>query len=128
MEENSYPSSSQAGNRRRQMNILEENQFITVSESDDAISLQFKKTDFGKSFKQFMKDFPGYATDAVQIGADAIAAYKSAKTVTARFFAKTPLEKKLYGDIVNTLVKHGKFRQVTKKIQDGGIFYELVKT
>lgn len=110
------------------MNILEENQFITVSESDDAISLQFKKTDFGKSFKQFMKDFPGYATDAVQIGADAIAAYKSAKTVTARFFAKTPLEKKLYGDIVNTLVKHGKFRQVTKKIQDGGIFYELVKT
>ena len=109
------------------MNILEDNQFIILSESDDAINLQFKKSDFGKSFKQFMKDFPGYATDAVQIGADAISSYKSVKTITARFFAKTPLEKKLYGDIVNTLTKHGRFKQVTKKFKDGGIFYELVK-
>jgi len=110
------------------MNILVDNAHILLSESDDIVDLQFKKNDFGKSFKQFMKDFPGYATDAVQVGTDALAAYKSVKTVTARFFAKTPLEKKLYGDIVHTLTKYGKFKQVTKKYKDGGVFYELVQT
>lgn len=108
------------------INILD-NDLITLTESNDVIELKFKKNDFGKSFKEFMKKFPGYSTDAVRIGADALSQYKSTKNLTARFFARTPLEKKLYGDIVNILTKSGKYKQITKKIKDGGLFYELVK-
>ncbi len=105
-----------------------DNLFEIITEDVDVVNFKLKNNDFGKSFKSFMKDFPGYATDVVQTGTDALQAYKSVKNLTTRFFAKTGLEKKLYSDVVNTLTKSGKFKQVTKKFKDGGIFYELVRT
>lgn len=109
------------------MTKILEDDLIIITESDDIIELKFKKNEFGKSFKEFMKQFPGYSSEAIKIGADALSQYKSVKNLTARFFAQTPLEKKLYSDMVNILTKSGKFKQITKKIKDGGLYYELVK-
>ena len=109
------------------MNIIVDSDLITLLEDDGVLELKFKKHDFGKSFSSFMKQFPGYATDAVTIGADAISQYKTAKRITTRFFAKTPLQKQLYADVVKNLTKTGKFKQVTKKFMNGGIYYELVE-
>lgn len=104
------------------------NEYIILTEEDGYLELKFKKQDFGKGFSDFMKKFPGYATTAVKIGAEALGQYKAAQRVTARFFARTSVEKQLYSDLADTLVKTGKYKQVTKKVMsDGGLYYEMVK-
>jgi len=108
------------------MKLLETEEFII--QENDTIQLTFKKGKFDKSFSEFLKKYPSLTSTAIQVGADSIAAYKTVKAQTARFFAKTPMEKKVYGDIVKVLNSSGKFKMVTKKITDGGIFYELVRT
>jgi hypothetical protein len=62
----------------------------------------------------------GYAIDSIN-------AYKRNKRMTTTFFAKSPEEKKLYRDIVDTLMKTGNYRKVREKYIDGGIMYELKK-
>lgn len=107
------------------MKIFENSDFI-ITESD-TIKFSFSKGKFDQSFSQFLKQYPDLTTTAIRIGSDAIQAYKTVKNMTARFFARTPMEKKIYGDIVSTLNSSGKFKMVTKKVKDGGIFYELVR-
>lgn len=107
------------------MNIFE-NEDFTITESDD-IKLSFNKGKFDKSFSQFLKQYPELSSAAIKIGSDSIAAYKSVKNMTARLFARTPMEKKIYGDIASILTNSGKFKLITKKVKDGGIFYELVR-
>lgn len=106
--------------------ILFESKDITIEEND-TIKITLHKSKFGKSFSQFLNTYPEFTSQAVQVGVDAISQYKTTKNLTARFFAKTPMERKLYGDIVSLLNSSGKFKMVTKKIKDGGIFYELVR-
>lgn len=108
------------------MKILE-NEDFTLEESD-TIKLTFKKGKFDRSFSEFLKKYPEVTTSAIRIGSDAIAAYKTAKSQTARFYARTPMEKKVYGDIVKILNSSGKFKLITKKLKDSGVFYELVRT
>lgn len=107
------------------MKIFENEQFLI--EETDSIKFVFAKRKFDTSFAEFLKKYPELTTSAIRVGADSIAAYKTVKNMTARFFARTPLEKKIYGDIVSVLNSSGKFKLVTKKIQDGGIFYEMVR-
>ncbi len=106
--------------------ILQTEDFV-ITETE-TIKFTFQKGKFDKSFSDFLKMYPDYVTNAVTLGTSAIANYKTAKNATARFFAKSQFEKKLYSDVVNTLNSSGKFRLVTKKVKDGGIFYELVRT
>lgn len=110
------------------MNTVFDDDMMSIFESNDVLTLNIKSDKFNKSFKEFMKKFPGYASDVVRIGASALSQYKSAKSVTARFVAKGPIERKLYSDIVDTLVKSGKYKTITKKFKDGGVFFELVRT
>ena len=107
--------------------MLLETENFSITEME-TIKFAFKQGKFDKSFSEFLKKYPNYVTDAITLGTSAIANYKTAKNSTARFFAKTQFEKKLYGDIVQVLNSSGKFKLVTKKIKDGGIFYELVRT
>lgn len=108
------------------MKLLETEDFIL--EENDTIQLTFKKGKFDRSFSEFLKKYPDLSASAIRVGSDSIAAYKTVKNQTARFFARTPMEKKIYGDIVKVLNSSGKFKMVTRKIRDGGIFYELVRT
>ena len=107
--------------------MLLETENFAITEMD-TINFSFKSGKFDKSLSEFLKKYPDYVTDAITLGTSAIANYKSAKNSTARFYAKTQFEKKLYGDVVNVLNSSGKFKLITKKIKDGGIFYELVRT
>lgn len=104
-----------------------ESENIIIAEND-TIKISFPKRKFDKSFSKFLKDYPELSAEAVRLGVDAISQYKTAKNLTARFFAKTTMERKIYKDIVDILNSSGKFKMVTKKIKDGGIFYELVRT
>lgn len=103
-----------------------ENDDIIITEINDNIDVKIKSGKFDSSFSKFLKQYPELSASAIQVGSTAIAAYKSNKDNTARFFAKTTLERKLYADIVAVLNSSGKFKMVTKKFQDGGVFYELV--
>lgn len=107
------------------MRLLEHEDFVL--EESDTIQLTFKKGKFDRSFSEFLKKYPELTSSAIRVGSDSIAAYKTAKNQTARFFARSPLEKRVYGDIVKILNSSGKFRMVTQKIRDGGVFYELVR-
>lgn len=106
--------------------LLFENSAFAIHENE-TIKFAFPKGSFDKSFAKFLKQYPAYITDTIKIGSDAISQYKSSKNMTARFFAKSSFERKLYGDIVSTLNSSGKFKMVTKKFKDGGIYYELVR-
>lgn len=105
---------------------LFEDENLTITESD-TIKVVFSKNKFNKSFSEFLKKYPELTSTAIKVGSDAIAAYKTSKVLTTRFFARTTMEKKIYGDIVDILNKSGKFKMVTKKFRDGGVFYELVR-
>lgn len=97
-------------------------------ENNDLLTIKFTKNKFDSNFSKFLKQYPEYASTVVRSGADALIQYKSVKQMTTRFFAKTALERKLYADMVKILTISGKFKLITKKIKDGGILYELVKT
>lgn len=103
-----------------------ENEDFAISE-EDTVTFKFKKSAFDKSFAEFLKKHDELASSAIKVGSDALASYKTAKNVTTRFFAKTYMEKKIFKDIVDTLNSSGKFRLVSKRVKDGGIFYELVR-
>ena len=107
------------------MDIFSNDDFILTE--DQTIKIAFKRTNFDKGFKDFLKSCPELTTSTVQLGVDAIQAYKTAKNSTARFYAKTAHEKKIYKDISDILVSSGRFKLVTKKFRDNGIFYELVR-
>lgn len=106
------------------MNIFSNDSFTLIE--DKEIKIVFNKNNFDKGFKSFLKQYPDLITSTIQLGADAIQGYKTAKNSTARFYAKTPHEKKIYKDITDILINSGKFKLVTKKFKDSGIFYELV--
>lgn len=106
--------------------IVFESENFLIKEGDH-IEIVFPKNKFKKSFSDFLKQYPELSTDAIRVGADAISQYKSAKNLTTRFFAKTQMEKKIYKNIVNILNSSGKFKLITKKYKNGGIFYELVR-
>ena len=82
---------------------------------------------FNKSFKGFLKDNPLLSGSAIQVGMDSLSAYNKNKNLTARFFAKTYIERKFYDDLVKTLVSTGKFYLNKKIYKNSGIFYEVVK-
>lgn len=56
---------------------------------------------------------------------DAYAKYKRNKRTTTSFFAKGMQERKLYQEIVDTLMKTGKFKKTHEKHVDGGILWVL---
>jgi hypothetical protein len=82
---------------------------------------------FKKSFKDFLKDNPLLSGSAIQVGIDSLSAYNKNKNLTARFFAKTYMERKFYDDLIKTLVSTGKFYLNKKIYKNSGIFYEVIK-
>ncbi len=107
--------------------IIFENEDLKILDENDNIEFVFSKQKFDKSFKEFLKQYPELVSSTVRLGVDSIQAYKTAKNATARFYARSPFEKKVQGDIVEILKNSGKFKLVTKKFKDSGIFYELVR-
>lgn len=107
--------------------IVFENDDILITETDNTLSVGFKSGVFDPSFSKFLKQYPSLSANAIQVGSSAIAAYKTNKETTARFFAKSTIERKLYADIVSTLNSSGKFKLLTRRFQEGGVFYELVR-
>lgn len=106
--------------------ILFENDDVTIEEGN-IIEFKFTKNKFDKGFADFLKKYPEYVSKVVTIGTDAIQQYKTAKNSTTRLYGRTPFEKDINRDIVKTLTNSGKFKLVTKKFKDSGIFYELVR-
>ena len=68
---------------------------------------------------------PVIAGLAAGYAVNAFAQYKKNKRTTTTFFAKDPQEKKMYKDIIDTLVRSGKFKKTKEKFVDGGILYVL---
>lgn len=79
-----------------------------------------------KDFKDFLMRYPFMTGIAFGVGMNALDAYKQNKKLTTRFFARTPIERRLYQDVVNDLVKTGKYT-LTKnaKRTKGGVLWEL---
>jgi hypothetical protein len=71
---------------------------------------------------------PVVAGMAAGYAIDAYAKYKRNKRTTTTFFAKDMQERKLYQEIVNTLMKTGKFKKTHEKHVDGGILWVLKRT
>lgn len=106
--------------------ILFEDTDMVITETN-VIEFKFSKNRFDKSFVEFLKKYPEYVATTVRLGTNAIQSYKTAKNSTARFYGKTPFEKDINKNMVDVLCSSGKFRLVTKKFKDSGIFYELVR-
>lgn len=70
---------------------------------------------------------PLITASAALVAMSAWQKYQQNKRYTARFFAKTPSEKKLYSDIVNKLVNAGGYRLLPTKHMEGGVLYTLRK-
>jgi len=64
----------------------------------------------------------------VGMAVDAFKKYKRNKRTTTTFYAKDFQERALYKDIVNTLMKTGKFKKVKEQYIDGGYLWVLKKT
>lgn len=62
----------------------------------------------------------GYAVNAFQT-------YQKNKRLTTQFYARDTQERKLYQDIVDTLMKTGRYRKVKEKYVDGGYMWVLKK-
>lgn len=108
--------------------IFENEDFIINENKElDTIEFSFNKGKFDKSFAEFLKNYPKFASSVIKIGTDALAAYKTSKNMTTRFYARSTIEKKLYSDIADKLIKSGDYRQITKKLKNGGLFLELIK-
>jgi len=80
----------------------------------------------GKGLLKFAKN-PIVAGLAAGYAIDAYGKYKKNKRMTTHFFARGTQEKKMYKEIVDTLMKTGKYRKVREKYVDGGYLWELKK-
>jgi len=80
----------------------------------------------GKGILKFAKN-PIVAGLAAGYAIDAYGKYKKNKRLTTHFFARGNQEKKMYKEIVDTLMKTGKYRKVREKYVDGGYLWELKK-
>ena len=80
-------------------------------------------TKFAKGALRFVSN-PIVAGLAAGYAIDAIKKYKKNKRMTTRFFAKTQQDKRLYKQIVDDLMKTGKYKK-KERYEAGGIMWEL---
>ena len=65
---------------------------------------------------------------ATAYAVDAFQKYKRNKRTTTTFYAKDTQERALYKDIVDTLMRTGKFKKTKEQYIDGGYLWVLQKT
>lgn len=99
--------------------------FLIYEKANNLISFRTTAKNAVNSFKSFIKKYPFLSGTALAVGMDALDSYKQSKRLTTRFFAQTPVEKKLYKKISDDLVSTGKYKLVKTKKINGGILYEL---
>ena len=68
---------------------------------------------------------PLVAGTAAVMALSAYDKYKKNKRYTARFFAKTPAEKKMYREIVQMMTQSGKYKLKRKQYVSGGRMWTL---
>lgn len=101
--------------------------FFLLENRNNEISFATKTKQGIKSFKDFIRNHPYLSGVAFTVGMEALDAYKQNKLMTTRFFAKTPMERKMYQDMVDQLTKSGKYQLLKKKRIHGGTMWELKK-
>lgn len=101
------------------------NYFLVYEKANDVMSFRTTAKNAINSFKSFIKKYPFLSGTALTVGMDALDSYKQSKRLTTRFFAQTPVERKLYKKISDDLVNTGKYKLVKTKRINGGVLYEL---
>jgi len=75
----------------------------------------------------FAKAHPWITTAAVLYGVNALKQYHKNKRKTLTFFTKDIQEKRMYTDVVKTLMSSGKYRKQKETFVDGGYLWVLKK-
>jgi len=97
-----------------------------INERTDEVSFTTKDKKAIKGFKDFMRQHNYMDNVAVSVGIDSLEAYRHQQRQTARFFGKTPVERRIYGHVVRDLMKSGQYTLLKdKKRVDGGWLWEL---
>jgi len=76
---------------------------------------------------KFAKAHPWISSALALYAVDAVKNYKKNKRKTITFYTQDVVEKKLYSEIVDTLMTSGKYRKVKNTFVDGGWLWELKK-
>lgn len=95
-----------------------------LDEKTQEISFATTAKGAAKSFKDFLMKHPYMTGMAVGVGISALDAYRSNKRLTTRFFAQNHIERKMYKDMANELVKTGKYTIIKdgKRIHNGWLW------
>lgn len=99
---------------------------IFLQEKNNTIRFTSSKPMTLKKFSDFSDASEFMLTSGVPVGITAINAYMQNKKITAKLFAKSQLERKLYGKIADDLKATNKYK-VSKKYTRGGVLYKLVR-
>ena len=76
---------------------------------------------------KFANSHPWITSALALYAVDAVKHYKKNKRKTITFYTQDVIEKKLYSEIVTTLMSSGKYRKVKNTFVDGGWLWELKK-
>lgn len=98
--------------------------YFLLDEAKNQISFATKSKGAIKDFKDFLLRHPYMTGMAVGVGLDALDTYRSNKRLTTRFFAQNAIERKLYKDMAEELVKSGKYTIIKngKRINKGWLW------
>lgn len=105
---------------------LGEKYFWLLNERTKEISFATDSKNAIRNFKDFLLRHPYMTGIAFGVGMEALDAYKQNKRLTTRFFARNAIERKLYKDVVDDLMRTGKYT-LTKNAKrvKGGVLWEL---
>lgn len=78
-----------------------------------------------KGFSKFAKNHPFITGAMAAYGIDALKKYQKNKRNTIKFYTKDLREKKLYKDMIDQLMKSGKYRLEKNTYIDGGYLFVL---
>ena len=98
--------------------------FWLVNEAQDQFSFATKSKNAVKNFKDFLDRHPYMTGMAVTVGLNALDTYRANKKQTVRFFATNPIEKRLYKDLADDMVKTNKYTLLKngKRIKNGWLW------
>ena len=113
--------------------LLEKDGFVLYAEnlSESSVKMGFAPTRGGfiqKSLQgstKFAKNNPFIVGAMAAYSVDAIKQYNKNKRKTITFYTKDMQEKKMFKEIVDTLMKTGKYRKEKETVVDGGYLFVL---
>ena len=100
--------------------------FFLMNEATKQLSFATKSKSAVKGFKDFLMRHPYMTGIAVGVGINALDSYRANKRMTTRFFATNQVEKNLYQNVADDLVKTGKYTMLKNgRRMNNGWLWEL---